>query len=67
MIVVDNAILEIEPEEKELIWEAMMYFNFRCSAIAKTDHVAREVFKDWENMASRFLDKAYKPWGRKFH
>lgn len=60
----DNMITELTDANKQLLYDAMYEYYLHCSRTAKTNHVAKDIFKDLAKKAEVTLICMRNAWGQ---
>lgn len=56
-------ILEFTQEEKQIIWDALYYYQYQLNALSKSDHFAKDEFaKRYNTCVALMTEKLDKHW-----
>jgi len=60
----DNIITEMSDTDKQLLYDAMYGYYLQCSLTAKTNNIAKDIFKDLAARAEATLICMKNAWGQ---
>ena len=62
MTINGNNIMDLSGEEKQIIWDSLYHYNRYTHDMAKTDHVAKETFKEINQKTTGIMEMIYDNW-----
>ena len=62
MKISNNSITKLKTEEKQIIWDALYHYNRETHDMAKSNHVAKETFKERSQKTGGIMGMIYENW-----